>query len=376
MGKKITYLLGAGASFNALPIIDELPAKLNFFISIIQEAINFKDGGLESEYKCHKEDLLGFINEIQNLIQELKSHKTIDTLAKKYYLIKEKKNQLITLKKILIVYFLFEQIFPNANFRIINGKVVEKEIPDKRYDSLLATIISNKRDDLTLSKDFKIITWNYDMQFELAYNQYLINKQFTEIQSALQAIPSAVFLSEEEYFNFEKFGIVRLNGFAGFPSMDICMKMSSNNRHQIKVVDLISYLFQKFRTIDNTELGVFNYSWESLDQKDIIHNKINKLREIAKEIIRNTDILVIIGYSFPIFNRSVDKDILENVGKLKKIYIQDINASELSSLVDSSFNIKKYDFVSYGDVVTQEMGDKVDIIPISSVEQFFIPPEA
>ena len=376
MGKKITYLLGAGASFNALPIIDELPAKLNFFISIIQEAINFKDGGLESEYKCHKEDLLGFINEIQNLIQELKSHKTIDTLAKKYYLIKEKENQLITLKKILIVYFLFEQIFPSANFRIINGKVVEKEIPDKRYDSLLATIISNKRDDLTLSKDFKIITWNYDMQFELAYNQYLINKQFSEIQSALQAIPSAVFLSEEEYFNFDKFGIVRLNGFAGFPSLDICKKMSSDNRIQIKVVDLISYLFQKFRTIDNTELGVFNYSWESLDQIEIIHNKINKLREIAKEIIRNTDILVVIGYSFPIFNRSVDKEILETIGKLEKIYIQDINAKELSSLVDSSFNINKYASVSYGAIVTQEKGEKVDIIPISSVEQFFIPPEA
>ena len=100
MGKKITYLLGAGASYNALPIIDELPNILKYFCSIIGDALNYLKAGIKCDYDCTPDELSQLLDDINKLQKELKSHRTIDTLAKKYYLIKNKEKYLITLKKI------------------------------------------------------------------------------------------------------------------------------------------------------------------------------------------------------------------------------------------------------------------------------------
>jgi hypothetical protein len=43
---------------------------------------------------------------------------------------------------------------------------------------------------------------------------------------------------------------------------------------------------------------------------------------MAKEILSETEILVIIGYSFPSFNWSVDQEIFRNIKKLEKVYYQ------------------------------------------------------
>ena len=65
-----------------------------------------------------------------------------------------------------------------------------------------------------------------------------------------------------------------------------------------------------------------NYAWES-------NSFSNKTREEAKKIFVETDILIIIGYSFPNFNKEIDKMLFDNLRKKSvKIYYQDPNANQ------------------------------------------------
>ena len=84
---------------------------------------------------------------------------------------------------------------------------------------------------------------------------------------------------------------------------------------------------------------------------------INKL----SEIYGLTDTLVVIGYSFPFFNREVDRKIIRSMPKLKKIYIQDY----------APLNIKSR-FLS----ILPDWQDRgIQIIPVDDVNEFFLPPE-
>jgi hypothetical protein len=40
------------------------------------------------------------------------------------------------------------------------------------------------------------------------------------------------------------------------------------------------------------------------------------------EATDKTEVLVSVGYSFPFFNRDIDRRIIHNMGKLKKVYLQ------------------------------------------------------
>ena len=54
-----------------------------------------------------------------------------------------------------------------------------------------------------------------------------------------------------------------------------------------------------------------------------------KTRLEANRIFSETDILIIIGYSFPNFNKEIDKMLFDKLkGRATKIYFQDPNASE------------------------------------------------
>jgi len=73
----------------------------------------------------------------------------------------------------------------------------------------------------------------------------------------------------------------------------------------------------------------------------------------------NTMILVVIGYSFPFFNRDVDRLIIGEMKNLLKVYIQDPYAAD----VKETF---------------QAINDRIDpnmIIPLDNTKQFLLPPE-
>lgn len=81
-----------------------------------------------------------------------------------------------------------------------------------------------------------------------------------------------------------------------------------------------------------------NYAWENNDLTNARRNR-------AKKIFSETDILIIIGYSFPPFNKEIDKELFNSLRKkdLEIIY-QDPNLDEifLSKIIDTSHLDVKY----------------------------------
>jgi hypothetical protein len=75
-----------------------------------------------------------------------------------------------------------------------------------------------------------------------------------------------------------------------------------------------------------------------------------------------TDVLVVIGYSFPFFNRMIDRRIIRSMKKLTKVYFQSHNEKAVSKYI-----------LSFRSIMTDATHLKLE--PILDAEQFFLPPE-
>ena len=137
---------------------------------------------------------------------------------------------------------------------------------------------------------------------------------------------------------------------------------------------------KKIPLTDKSEKGkltsfcyIFDCYNEFLKNPDGIHTKLNfaweQTRftnyEIWKDVessINESEILIVIGYTFPFFNREVDRKIFNMMPKLRKIYYQDPNAKNLIE------NIKPV-------ILNNNAIDEKSIIPITNIDQFYLPPE-
>ena len=91
--------------------------------------------------------------------------------------------------------------------------------------------------------------------------------------------------------------------------------------------------------------------------KDFVNSE--NFLEVAKTIIEETNVLVVIGYSFPFFNRDIDNEIFKTLtgkGKLM-IYFQD-------PLLDGNYLKEQFNLRS-----------DVTIKHIPKIDQFYIPYE-
>lgn len=372
MAKNITYLLGAGASAHCLPVITDMVHRMRKMISTFERAKlrpNENFTGIKTELHQATVEL---VNDVKWLIDEARKHQTIDTLAKKYYLISSKHDDLKKLKKILTIYFLYEQFYPDE---FIRDKEI-KELPDKRYDSFIASIIDSKIGSYKLPDNLKIITWNYDLQFELSYREYQSDKNIAQIQKQLQILPSKSILDSKYDIKLSKFALIHLNGVAGIGKVN---KWSNDEESsfldQVSISNPLNSLIEYYSSFDtelpddpitHPETMFFNYSWEvNKEFENNIYPNAVKIRNTAIEIMKHTEILVVIGYSFPFFNKVVDQELFAGAKKLRKVYVQDLKATDIENQLRSSFEIlKKYN----------AMGD-VEIETRTGVNQFLIPYE-
>ena len=84
-----------------------------------------------------------------------------------------------------------------------------------------------------------------------------------------------------------------------------------------------------------------------------------------KNCISDVDILVVIGYTFPFFNRAVDRAFIRAIKNLKKIYIQDPNADKVIQSIDAVLAPHQ----------KSPLGGNIPIVPITDCSQFYLPPE-
>ncbi|HZE85068.1 MAG TPA: hypothetical protein VE035_12220, partial [Puia sp.] len=108
---KVTYLFGAGASANCLPIVRDIPDRLNKFREFLVHGGNKREKIFENipgnPALSQAKDWL--IKEVASLIEKCRIHASIDTYAKKLF-ITQSDREYESLKAILTCFFLYEQM--------------------------------------------------------------------------------------------------------------------------------------------------------------------------------------------------------------------------------------------------------------------------
>ncbi len=339
--KSIVYLLGAGASYHSLPIIDQMIPRMRHFLRYLIE-----------EYPEKKNEIIEF----EELCNEMVVFRTPDTLARKLYLSIDTD---FRVKKILSTFFIFEQLiketatlqfYSNNIFQFpVSGnrstydnefKSFQRQL-DSRYLSFFATIMEKNlspEEHPLLPSNVSVISWNYDIQIEFAYQNFT-QTDFDDAQTQLCCFPALTQYSKSWTSDFKDanivqtladnyckdFALIKLNGVAGYKSKDNPnalfdpFKHSTNKETMNMLVD---------RLTEGRDSGnLLNFAWDTKIEATSIS------RQLAMEKIGKANVVVIIGYSFPDFNRTIDKEIF-STEKLDTIYLQDPDANNIVQKLD------------------------------------------
>ena len=343
---QITYLFGAGASANAIPTVDSLSYRIQDLIKFLTILLDkFKKASYDTNTKNKESintDVLKFIIDDLNWVyKEAEHHQTVDTLAKKYY-VQGKSFLLARLKRALISYFYFEQ---NVKFRTFEENKYDFPIfLDKRYDNLIASIAEKTANGIRLRNHIKCITWNYDLQLDFAIKNYFDSDDYylNKLKNDHNIHPNhnSYELEVGALFDLNAFATIKLNGNA-FIDTDFSnnsnesytindFRFRSNDATQEEVIkeyiNAFAQMFPEGKIKNQEYFRHFNFAWES-EIKYTGHK--NVLKE-ATNIISNTKVLIIVGYSFPFFNADIDKQVLKNLNP-EQIIIQDTNPVEIKN---------------------------------------------
>lgn len=340
---RIVYLLGAGASFGkrldpdemtaddvslieeGLPVVNEITEEITNVINWINDTELIEKGYSFMGKECSAEELRDELVAGFEWMQEKSTqHATIDTFAKKLYL--KGDNEYGRLKFFLSSFFIVEQcIHPY----------------DKRYDAFLASILNS---DMNIPDDMFVMTWNYDVQLDIAYRDY-------HEWGLSMCIPP-----ETRDVN-KKARVFKINGSANYycgNQIDSSVYVEHNESVLLdKILSQLSLTTNRGKFSDGTTDLLF--AWEK--------NKFDELSNLLYDKISDAKVLVIIGYTFPFFNREVDREILGKMTNLEKIYIQDPNAEKVMVSLKSILTKEKYRSL----VSTEDL--------IFETSNFFLPPE-
>lgn len=349
----VTYLLGAGASANAVPVVSGLYDSFKEFKDKLEE---YRGKGFFNEIPDQPimqgqkikaavvvEDLISACNES---LEQIRYHQTFDTYAKRLTIT----GDLVKLRKLkfaLTCYFYWIQ---------------SKALLDNRYDHFLASLIdhidpSNPEDNFWPA-NINVLSWNYDLQFELSLMRYFPEKFDFKFMLALSRITTNYNPRPYKSENF----LFKLNGTCLTKDFLQARCIIPNLIPNIDEGTIINSVYQAALPLhynSNTASDIFKFAWESpLNDRNINASDLLKMR------LEKTETLVVIGYSFPFFNREIDRTILGSMYTLNNIYIQAPESSvkqisdRLKSILDKMPN-----------------GSSLAPVLVTDKNQFFLPPE-
>lgn len=348
MSKNITYLLGAGASYHACPIWKEQGVKMIELATKFYSNENVKFTGTKPKNLSDSDSILW---DIGYFGQKAIEFGTIDTYAKKLYLNNSNEDDLQRLKLAVSMFF---TLWESSDDKIKNRKFHQEIEPykeiDPRYISLLASLLeNNENNNLKIKDNIKFVTWNYDLQFERAFKSFCPSHQsWDDISSHLS------FRINSQ--NNKRLNVCHLNGYSGF--YNINKHNTQKEYHYIdrseskKIDEILNEINFVCKSLNRGDLYMnhhINYAWEN-------NGLAEKIRDEAKKIFQETDILIIIGYSFPPFNKDIDSLLFSELkNRPTEIYYQDINASK-----------------DYLDILTNGFECKITLIK-DKVDHFYLP---
>jgi hypothetical protein len=330
----ITYLFGAGASAQAIPVASQLRDRLIDLKDYLQNNyISVNHGTLSSfhpDIRNYQVELQMLIGDIDWLINESKEYQTIDVFAKQLY--DNESTLLSKLKMVLTFYFYFEQIISIPTKNNSTDPLRFQKINDPRYDTLISQIAKKDSGNIILNSKIKILTWNYDMQIDLAIKKHTY-KDISTVKKEYNIYPNLNTYNNSEKFNInvDEFCAVKLNGNAyldnlGYENDGLSQRLydeNNDNNVQAKIAKaLLVYVlkFSKRKNFNIDQFKFFNFSWEEDGKYTGFDNTFGYVKKIANQ----TKILVVCGYSFPPFNSYFDMQILNEMWPTE-IHIQDEN---------------------------------------------------
>ena len=163
--------------------------------------------------------------------------------------------------------------------------------------------------NLDLPKEISVISWNYDSQFEIAYQSYNTNGSLSIFEKNVDG----------DFPPLNNCGrIFKVNGSANFGDFNM-FNYIFKNVDVLPIIQLIEY-YGHLKS-DTSSMGFLfrshlSFAWE-------ISDKQKQLMEAIRQTTMDTESIVVIGYSFPYFNREIDRAIFAGMPNLKTIYIQD-----------------------------------------------------
>lgn len=313
---KLTYIWGAGASagtFNdqrerltGVPVVSHLKEALDVEIAKLNEFISnpFEDFN-PGEWKLTKEQCDELLAALKRLREMMDKSDTIDHYAKQ--LLMENRvdvtcgvdyNQPYKYCKRLLAIFLL--------------LIQDRDRYDLRYDTFITEVFNEKHEQPKLT----ILSWNYDAQFEFAWAKYARSRYILDIWDEINVYNKTC---GTNYDGSKPFALVKLNGTAFFRDH---MRETSEYKARYTVPDFFyggydkkeKYEFLHKLLTAFYEESTLSYAWDNMG---------NDLIEAVKERVKDTEELIVVGYSYPKFNKDIDKQILEAMPHLKHVVIQD-----------------------------------------------------
>ena len=144
------------------------------------------------------------------------------------------------------------------------------------------------------------------MQFEKAYAEFLHPDDYPKVATALQVVPGL----ETGAYCRKCFSIVKLNGTASM-ELDHRRGLVRQYNKTFLMSEFGDTLKQLSSHYGEDITHYVNFAWENDERRDDALSRIERV-----------ETLVVIGYSFPLVNRDVDREILTCLLRPEKLYVQ------------------------------------------------------
>lgn len=314
---KKTYLLGAGASANAVPVNANTLDELDYIINQLA-LYKSSDSSLNKKIEYLTIELNWLFNTILH-------RATMDTAAFTAFQ-NEDFDKYNRIKNAIGIYMIFAQLNLKHEGRFNSSENPPKQFIgdsklkvhkkskvrlDPRYDTFLSQELKN---DLPHS-DLKVLSYNYDLQFELSHAfRSPLSSGITDINQGLLGIEVP---SRPGFTAVKKKTIYKINGNSDYYNVsedkfDLIIEEVDNTFSYIlnRVIEKLVYCSR------NEEwLPGISFAWERKITDPFIEKMLSD--------IEDTRTLVIVGYSFHSFNEAIDRVILETISsRVERIIIK------------------------------------------------------
>ncbi|HBS04049.1 MAG TPA: hypothetical protein DEA96_03720 [Leptospiraceae bacterium] len=325
MGKKITYLLGAGASAGAVPTVNGLAQFLRHLAAPKDAPRSYlaKYSEVEDGREAH-----GEFPAIRQLIEKSASRDTLEQVSQKLLRDIEETARLSiefgtpdTYAKYLSLRGLeapLVDLSGTLDFALSLAQAHNRV--DLRYYQWISALAT--RDSRTgkvwFPQEVKILSWNYDIQLEMAIGEILGPAAGKSLFCSQAGIPNPI------------------PPGPGIPDFPVYHKINGSSGHLLSLqrepaafqiiseggghVDAVSNLMESLLANGRSGQSRIRFAWSRPEALDL-------------QRFGDTEILVVIGYSFPSFNRQIDGEILTSMQELERVVIQDLTPGPKASIV-------------------------------------------